>query len=140
MRRRALCAIVMAAALAGPAACGGGEDGPKSESDRVKDVTERFNEAISGGDYGEACDLLVTSRREQLEFERDMSCEDIFGEAAESDPTIEQLGSARVTNVSVTGSLGLAEVEGGNLGPGHQAILEKADGEWRVSEPAAYRP
>jgi hypothetical protein len=140
MRPRALCAIATAAALVVLAACGGGEDAPRSESDRVKEVTERFNEAISGGDYGEACDLLVTSRREQLEFERDKSCEDILGEAAESDPTIEQLGSTRVTKVSVTGNLGLAEVEGGNLGPGHQAILEKADGEWRVSEPAAYRP
>jgi hypothetical protein len=137
--RRALCAIAFAAALAGPVACGG-DDAPQTDSERVKDVTERFNSAISGGDYGEACDLLTKMRREQLEFERDKSCEDIFDEAAGTDPAIEQLGDTHVTNVRITGTLGIAEVEGGDIGPGNQAILEKANGEWRVTEPAAYRP
>jgi hypothetical protein len=137
MSRSSLRLIAVAlAALAGPTACGDSE--PKSDADSVKQVVERFNDAVSGGDYGAACDLLLERRREQLEFERDKSCSDILEQSTESNADlVKALGKARVTIVRVTGDSATAEVEGSQgLGPGRQAILEKADGSWRITEPA----
>jgi hypothetical protein len=122
--------------LVAPTACG--DSKPKSDADTAKQVVEDFNHAISKGDFGAACDLLVESRRKQLEFEQDKGCNAILEQSKQSDPeAIEALGKARVTIVRVVGKLATVEIEGGTtLGPGHQAILEKAEGTWRIAEPA----
>jgi hypothetical protein len=137
MSRSILCVIAgFLAVLAGPAACG--DSKPKSDADTAKQVVESFNHAIAKGDFGAACDLLVESRRKQLEFEQDKSCNDILAQSKEADPeAIEALGKARITTVNVVGTLATVEIDGGRtLGPGHQAILEKANGTWRIAEPA----
>lgn len=122
-------------ALAGPAACGNSK--PKTDADTVKQIVERFDDAVSSGDYGAACDLLHERRRKQLEFEQDHSCEDILEQSTQTNAElVDALGKARVTIVRVTGDLATAEVEQSTLGPGHQAILEKDDGSWRITEPA----
>jgi hypothetical protein len=122
--------------LAGPTACG--DSKPKSDAGKAKQVVETFNHAVAKGDYGAACDLLVESRRKQLEFEQDKSCDAILEQSKQSDPeSIKALGKARVTIVRVVGKLATVEIEGGTtLGPGHEAILEKANGTWRIAEPA----
>lgn len=137
MTRSVLRVIAVAlVVLAGPAACG--DSKPKSDADAAKQVVEDFNHAIAKGDFGAACDLLVESRRKQLEFEQSKSCDAILEQSKEADPeAIEALGKARITIVRVVGKLATVEIDGGmTIGPGHQAILEKANGTWRIAEPA----
>lgn len=137
MSRSVLRVIAVAlAALAGPTACG--DSKPKSDADKAKQVVESFNHAVAKGDFGAACDLLVEGRRKQLEFEQDKSCDAILEQSKQADPkAVEALGKARITVVRVVGTLGTVEIDGGTtLGPGHQAILEKANGTWRIAEPA----
>ena len=99
MRTRRTCAIALVAAATVLAACGG-EDKPQSESEQVRDLVEQLRRRLlAGGDYGEACELLHSRRREQLEFGRGQSCEDILEAAAETDArVVKALEGARITS------------------------------------------
>jgi len=135
--RRALLMIALLVACAAAPACGGG-DSPGSEREQVTDVVERFNDAFSGGDYDQACDLLHSRRRQQLEYGRGQSCPEILADAAESTgPLVEALANARITSVAINGDYAIVGVEGRSLGA-RQAMVDR-DGErgWRLSESAA---
>jgi hypothetical protein len=129
------CACIVA--LCGLPACGG-DDEPKTEAERVQQVNDDFHQAFSGGDYGKACDLMHSRRKTDLEFEQNKSCEDILGAAAETGAVlVDELAHAKTTNVTINGDSATVDMEGGRLGPGRQAILERDGDEWRVSEAAA---
>ena len=127
-----LALVAVAAVLPG---CGGGSDEPQTDSERVRDLVERFDEAFSSGDYGEACELLHSRRREQLEFGRNQKCEDILAGAAETDArVVKALAGARITTVSVNEGFAIVGVEGPTIGA-RQAMLERdGDRGWRISE------
>ncbi len=134
--RRVFVIALVAAATALPAC--GGEDQPRSNAERVRELVERFNDAFAGGAYGEACELLHSRRRQQLEFEAGQSCSDILERAAQRESRlVEALADARITSVSLGAGFALVGVEGPTIGAG-QAMLERdGDRGWRVSESAA---
>ena len=134
--RPVLATLTIVLALAGLAACG--SDEPRSERDQLRDVVERFNDAFAGGDYGAACEVMHSRRRQQLEDGRGQSCEDILASAAEIDARlVKALGKARITTIMIQGRVAFIGVEGPSLGA-RQAMVER-DGErgWRLSESAA---
>jgi hypothetical protein len=136
--RRLLAAAACTVALWGIAACGGDGDQPKTEAGRVQQVSDDFHAAFSGGDFARACDLLHSRRKGELEFEQDTTCEDILRKAAETNAElVDALAEAKTTGVQINGDTATVDMEGGALGPGRQAILERDGDEWRMTEPAA---
>ncbi len=135
--RRAVLMIALVAAGGGAPACGGSDE-PQSDSERVSEIVEQFDDAFAGGDYDKACDLLHSRRRQQLEYGRGQGCADILAAAAKTTaPLVEALANARITSVAFNGGEAIVGVEGPHLGA-RQAMLERdGDRGWRLSESAA---
>lgn len=135
--RRAVLMIALLVAGAGAPACGGSDE-PQTNTQRVKEVVEQFDDAFSSGDYDKACDLMHSRRRQQLEYGRGQSCADILAEAADqTGPLVKALAHARITGVLFNGDVAIVSVEGPGLGA-RQAMLDRdGDRGWRLSESAA---
>jgi hypothetical protein len=130
--------LVVATLLVAVAMQGCGSDKPQTDRERVRDVVQRFDEAFSGGDYGTACELLHSRRRQQLEYGRGQSCEDILAGAAKTDARlVDALADARITSVTFQGDFAIVGVEGPSIGA-RQAMVDKdGDRGWRLSESPA---
>ena len=98
--RRAVLMIALLVAVAGAPACGGSDE-PQTDTQRVREVVEQFNDAFSSGDYDKACDLMHSRRRQQLEYGRGQSCADILAERGRYDRAARQGAGARAHHRSV---------------------------------------
>jgi hypothetical protein len=135
--RRAVLMIALLVTGAGAPACGGSDE-PQTDTQRVKEVVEQFNDAFSSGDYDKACDLMHSRRRQQLEYGRGQSCSDILADAADqTGPLVKALADARITGVTFNGNVALVSVEGPLLGARQAMVDRDGDRGWRLSESAA---
>ena len=116
----------------------GSDDKPRSDRDQVREVVERFNDAFSGGDYGDACDLMHSHRRQQLEDGRGLACEEILADAAGIEARlVEALADVRITSISIQQDVANVSVEGPSVGASQAMVERDGDRGWRLSESAA---
>ena len=136
---RPLLMIAVLLVVCAAAACGGGGgDEPQSDEEQIADIVKRFDAAFAGGDYGEACDLLHSRRKEHLEFEQGKKCPAILEDFTKTTvgSLVAALADARITYVRIAGDQATVGIEGNHLGS-RQAVVERDGDEWRVAESAA---
>jgi hypothetical protein len=133
MRRYVGWAIAVVA-LAG---CGGSDDPPEptgSDREQVETVVMRYLEGLLDGDGDAACDQLTPAAQDQFAtISGSDSCTDgveKFGQLVEDDLGG---GDPRVVNVTIRGAKAEARVAAGDKPTQTPALLEKAEGTWRIS-------
>ena len=137
MVRRAAAMLAVSCAVLAGSGCGGG-DAPRSDRDQVRDVVERFNEAFSSGDNGQACELLHSIRRQQLEDGRGQDCEEILADAAETEERlVKALADVRITEIQLQQDIAYVSVEGPSVGASLAMVERDGERGWRLSESAA---
>jgi hypothetical protein len=133
VRRLSLSAVLLLAAAAG---CGGGGSSGGAESGPEKQV-RAYLAAFARGDGRAACGLLTPQARAGVphlsEDIRSPDCERAIRELAR---TSERLPSPSVS-VDVNGDRATAKIANTKPPYQSQALLEKADGRWRIAFPPA---
>ena len=146
---------MVALALVG---CGGGGG---TDEEQVQEAVESLINGLADGDGAEACDPLSDQAKQELAFRllTRLSLEEM-GEFLELEPTeqpseeefaerirdacpkavdeladeagskLKELASAEVAEVELEGDRARVELEGSNAAP----IVEKVDGEWKITE------
>lgn len=114
-----LCAFV----LGGLAGCG------ESDQEKARELVQDYVEASNGEDFERVCELLSDGYKEQL------AVEDCAGFVEEQSSAVEQ--QLELVEVRVDGEQGSAEVDAVREEEGGPArvrlLLERSDGEWRIS-------
>ncbi|WP_395366047.1 hypothetical protein ACHGLA_33445 [Streptomyces sp. YH02] len=97
-------------------ACGA----PQARQDGATRAGRTFEEALTSGDYGAACDLLAPESREQLEEDEKQPC-------ARALPSQDLPAGGSVRSVDVYGRQALLRLRGETL------FLSQFDNGWRVT-------
>lgn len=129
-RRRNSFFPLMVALVAMLVGCG------ETNRDEIESTLKGFDSALAEGDGRKACEFLSESAR--AEIERRGDCAKLAARLSRlgrrTAPEVKALGSGKVSNVTVEGTVATAQVHAPGGYPARSVELEETEGGWKISE------